>query len=489
MELIIGTGTVVAASRDTMPATGTPGWATDGDPAASIPATDFPASHYNMLVAEVVQVILGAGLTLDRTNWGQLLTAINALIAVAGNSSAANLAAEAAARANADAELQAGKQDVLGYTPVQQGGGPNQTTDKITLGQDTTYGGLVRLAIGCADQGTLLSGTYGASIDGLTNDLPGFGLWYQRSTQRPAFAFQDPTGAITIIDIATEPEVVALQSSLAGESATRADQVATLTADISDCVSGTYGKSASDYQILGFYFQASGHAIVVYNDANGDTVYNGIANFTDVATLQTNLTATIASQADINSGFSTALAAKVGTNASNDGTNSPVTLLNWFDSTGMPWISGPGFSTSLVKTSPAANYYQIMNLVMGDDHYLNVQDSTGSYRYAPSSAQHVEGSYDTYVIDGVRTLSFTTTSYDEDVVNFPIAFSDVPSSVVITSSEAQNGLGESVSANVFKGTITKTGFTPHLSSSGGDTGTAIPSTQPVTISVIAIGPA
>lgn len=83
MELILGTGTVVEASRDTMPATGTPGWATDGDPASSIPATDFPASHYNMTVAEIVQVILDAGLTLDRTDWGQLSAAVKKLASTA----------------------------------------------------------------------------------------------------------------------------------------------------------------------------------------------------------------------------------------------------------------------------------------------------------------------------------------------------------------------------------------------------------------------
>ncbi|MGY6769523.1 hypothetical protein [Komagataeibacter sp. NFXK3] len=79
MDLIIGTGTVAEASRDTMPATGTPGWATDGNPAATIPATDFPAAHYNMLMAEVIQPILDAGLTLDPANWGQLSAAIKAL--------------------------------------------------------------------------------------------------------------------------------------------------------------------------------------------------------------------------------------------------------------------------------------------------------------------------------------------------------------------------------------------------------------------------
>ena len=107
MELIIGTGTVVEASRDTMPATGTPGWATDGNPASSIPATDFPAAHYNMLCAEIIQVILDAGGTLDRTNWGQLSAAIKSQIAAASAVSASNLAAESAARASQFATLSA----------------------------------------------------------------------------------------------------------------------------------------------------------------------------------------------------------------------------------------------------------------------------------------------------------------------------------------------------------------------------------------------
>ncbi|GBQ52281.1 hypothetical protein ACM0P6_02765 [Komagataeibacter sucrofermentans] len=79
MDLIIGTGTVTEANRDTMPATGTPGWATDGNPAATIPATDFPAAHYNMVMAEIIQPILDAGLKLDPANWGQLSAAIKAL--------------------------------------------------------------------------------------------------------------------------------------------------------------------------------------------------------------------------------------------------------------------------------------------------------------------------------------------------------------------------------------------------------------------------
>lgn len=149
MELIIGTGTVVQASRDTMPATGTPGWATDGDPAASIPATDFPASHYNMTVAEMVQVILDAGLTLDRTNWGQLSAAIRSQIAAASASAATNLAAEAAARSNGDAALQAEVASRIDGTPASGDYAGSKLYQSSAQGRPHFYytGGDVYLAV------------------------------------------------------------------------------------------------------------------------------------------------------------------------------------------------------------------------------------------------------------------------------------------------------------------------------------------------------
>ncbi len=82
MELIVATGTVPQSARDLMPSGGTPGWATDGNPALNILPTGDLACHYNMMMAEIVQVILDAGGTLDRTNWGQLSAAIKSLIAI-----------------------------------------------------------------------------------------------------------------------------------------------------------------------------------------------------------------------------------------------------------------------------------------------------------------------------------------------------------------------------------------------------------------------
>ena len=81
MDLIIGANTVPASGRDVTPTTGTPQWATDGNPSASpsIPATDFPAYHYNMVIAELYNLILAAGLTPDGTNWQQVRIAAQKL--------------------------------------------------------------------------------------------------------------------------------------------------------------------------------------------------------------------------------------------------------------------------------------------------------------------------------------------------------------------------------------------------------------------------
>ena len=50
MDLLIAPNTVAYANRDLAPATGTPGWATGGNPAAGIPATIDSAAQYNALM-------------------------------------------------------------------------------------------------------------------------------------------------------------------------------------------------------------------------------------------------------------------------------------------------------------------------------------------------------------------------------------------------------------------------------------------------------
>ncbi|MBO1325323.1 hypothetical protein K2X14_07645 [Acetobacter sp. TBRC 12305] len=83
MDLLISANTVAQAQADTAPATGTPGWATDGDPAQGIIATDSPAWHYNMMMAELIAFVKAAGITPSNSDWSQTLKAAQILFAPA----------------------------------------------------------------------------------------------------------------------------------------------------------------------------------------------------------------------------------------------------------------------------------------------------------------------------------------------------------------------------------------------------------------------
>lgn len=75
MDRLKASNSVPFASRDVAPS-GTPQYATIGNPASSIPATLLPAYFINMLQDELLAVVTAAGLTADDSNWAQLLAAI-----------------------------------------------------------------------------------------------------------------------------------------------------------------------------------------------------------------------------------------------------------------------------------------------------------------------------------------------------------------------------------------------------------------------------
>lgn len=63
---------------------GTPGYFTGGDPSVPTPPTAVSGDWLNMIQEELVSVILAAGIALDKANHGQLLAAIQGLIASGG---------------------------------------------------------------------------------------------------------------------------------------------------------------------------------------------------------------------------------------------------------------------------------------------------------------------------------------------------------------------------------------------------------------------
>lgn len=76
MDRLIATNSVNLAGADGPPLTGTPQYATDGNPGLSIPATRWPAYQYNAIQEEIMNVLIAAGITPDKANNAQLLAAI-----------------------------------------------------------------------------------------------------------------------------------------------------------------------------------------------------------------------------------------------------------------------------------------------------------------------------------------------------------------------------------------------------------------------------
>jgi hypothetical protein len=74
MDRIIAPNSVALSGADTAPTTGTPQYATDGNPADGIPATQWPAYQYNAIQEELIAAIESDGTSPDRTNNNQLKT-------------------------------------------------------------------------------------------------------------------------------------------------------------------------------------------------------------------------------------------------------------------------------------------------------------------------------------------------------------------------------------------------------------------------------
>lgn len=79
MDLLIAANSVAKSAADTAPSSGTPQYATDGNPVTGIYATTFPAYHYNMLMGELYNLIIAAGLTPSGSDWTQVGQAVQAL--------------------------------------------------------------------------------------------------------------------------------------------------------------------------------------------------------------------------------------------------------------------------------------------------------------------------------------------------------------------------------------------------------------------------
>lgn len=79
----------ISVGLPTPASAGTPGYFTAGNPTTGTPATVIGADWLNAIQEELVAVVVAGGLSLDKTNRGQLLAAARALFGGAGSLGAA----------------------------------------------------------------------------------------------------------------------------------------------------------------------------------------------------------------------------------------------------------------------------------------------------------------------------------------------------------------------------------------------------------------
>lgn len=121
MNRLRAANSVALSAADKAPTTGTPEYATDGDPTASppVPATIWPAYAWNMVQEELLLFVTMAGFTPDDTNWGQVYAAAEVLFVGYGGPDA-----------------QAGHKIAIGWSAS---GLPVLAVDGTTVGAIATY--------------------------------------------------------------------------------------------------------------------------------------------------------------------------------------------------------------------------------------------------------------------------------------------------------------------------------------------------------------
>ncbi|OUJ14205.1 hypothetical protein [Acetobacter sp. DsW_063] len=135
----------------------------DRDLTNGVAGTSLVAVDRNAVMNEIMKVITAAGLTPDAGDLTQLYQAIAKLIAAAATAAS------------------------VGFTPVEQGDGPNQgtgaTNAKINIGIDTADGGIgVRFSVGGTDYGFIVR-----SLPAATGDDFCTNLIYSKSLAGPQF--------------------------------------------------------------------------------------------------------------------------------------------------------------------------------------------------------------------------------------------------------------------------------------------------------------
>jgi len=177
-----------------------------------------------------------------------------------------DLAAETTRAKTAESALSTSKQDALGFTPIEQGGGTNQTTDKVMIGNISGGTAVLSYTIKGTDCGPIVSGAYGAVTS--SGDEYAYGLHW--SSGRPLIGYGASISGVTWSAIALYSDVESVQNNLSDAVSSQANTNSSLEGNFDNYLplscSGktlTYGSGANIYQ----RFQSDGNWVV----ANGDS--------------------------------------------------------------------------------------------------------------------------------------------------------------------------------------------------------------------------
>lgn len=128
--------------------TGTPGWYSPGNPGAGQPATIVEAWHLNVIQAEILNVLVAAGMAPDKAATNQLAAAVTAIAAAAAAGVAAFKTIQVAGQANVVADA------VADFLTLAAGSGvtiaTDAATDTITISASGGYndGSVIKAADG-----------------------------------------------------------------------------------------------------------------------------------------------------------------------------------------------------------------------------------------------------------------------------------------------------------------------------------------------------
>ena len=173
MDRIIAPNSVDAAHADTAPVTGTPGYATDGNPATGVPATLWAAYQYNAIQEELIAFLTAAGVAPDRTDNAQILAACRALFAAVAGSATQTFNVAAATALTHAPEVGQVQRSAFNYAGLA-GGTANALTATLNIapGSYTDYL-LVTVRVASTNTGSVSLNVNGLGV------VPVIGLGHQ----------------------------------------------------------------------------------------------------------------------------------------------------------------------------------------------------------------------------------------------------------------------------------------------------------------------